>query len=142
MDKEIKGFIKGICDELGIPVPKIKINNRSDTQLACLVINDDKYTLLLRNDYDNIIDVYFSLAHELRHEYQAVNDYFRKDCYKRRNKLSLRDYNLQLEEIDANAFAYFIIVDEFKIKPLFNGLDKDIVEMIKKRAKWIVENEY
>lgn len=142
MDKEIKGFIKGICDELEIPVPKIKINNRSDTHLACLVINDDKYTLLLRNDYDNIIDVYFSLAHELRHEYQSVNGFFRTDRYQTRDKLSLRDYNLQPEEIDANAFAYFVIVDEFKIKPLFNGLDKDIIEMIKKRAKWIRENEY
>lgn len=50
--------------------------------------------------------IYYSIAHELRHKWQNEHDkeeWF--ENYKSRNKLDLEQYNEQIAEMDANAFA-------------------------------------
>lgn len=77
------------------------------------------------------------IAHELRHKYQIDNSLFDTSAYQTSAVLSNRDYNLQDVEIDANAYAYVIMYDNFGIDLKFNGLDRDIVQRIKKRAEKI-----
>lgn len=50
--------------------------------------------------------IYYSIAHELRHKWQ--NEHNKEEwfsTYKSRDKLDLEQYNKQIAEIDANAFA-------------------------------------
>ena len=49
------------------------------------------------------------------------------------------EYNLQKEEIDANAYACVVMMDMFGIKPLFNGLDDEVINKIWERAEEIVK---
>ena len=66
------------------------------------------------------------------------------DNYKTSNELSIREYNLQNEEVDANAYAYIVLMDFFKLKVDFKLLLKDdvVADVIMKRVDVIIENEY
>ena len=84
-------------------------------------------------------DLFFSVAHELRHVWQIryhkkeyLSSYESMDILK-----STKQYNLQLAEIDANAFAYIVMVDFFGIKPLFRGLSDDVKLKIMERVNEI-----
>ncbi len=148
LDNNIMGYIDYICDVLDIALPNeiitddVKFNK--GTQLATLAFQDSKSTLYLRNSYEcGDVDLAIVIAHELRHLYQIRNGLFDFENYKTRAELSNRDYNLQLEELDANAFAYIILLDEFDLKiDYYKLLDKDVANMIYKRADEILKNEY
>ena len=70
-------------------------------------------------------DVYFSIAHELRHVWQMKKHRFTyfKD-YKTREDLSVTEYNNQSAELDANAFGALIMEVTFGVQPRFVGLDE------------------
>lgn len=137
-------YVANLSNELGITPPKVKINDkhfREATRIASLESDGNYCYLYVRNSQDDI-ELLFAIAHELRHKYQIDNGLFNFDNYKSSSDISIRDYNLQPVEIDANAFAYMLMKDEFNIEMKFNGLDKDIIELIKRRADIILKNEY
>ena len=47
-----------------------------------------------------------------------------------------------LQELDANAFSYMVIRDDFGIDIVFHDLDEDVVYAIKQRAEFIENTEY
>lgn len=148
INEDVLQFIIDISNELEITRPNVEFDysNSAGTSLARLVVNKkgtkNTFGIVLNASCTHELDIYFAIAHELRHEYQIVNGYFRFDHYKNRDMLSLDEYNMQFEEIDANAFAYFTITHAFLREPLFNGLNPEIVKLIKARAQWISDNEY
>lgn len=140
-DTNISHVIIDVCYQLDIDTPRFTMaDTLNDTQLANYNYKTD--TLTIKKNYSVLYDAYFAIAHELRHKYQVVyNTYSFKD-YKSTNTLSIHDYNMQPQEIDANAFAYLYMVSTFKVKPLFNGLDEDVKQAIIKKAKYILKSEY
>ena len=50
---------------------------------------------------------------------------------------SIEEYNLQIAEIDANAFAYIVMVDFFGMKPLFYGLSDNVKSRILDRVEYL-----
>lgn len=135
MDKIIS-FIEKICDILEIEVPIVLISPndlRTKTQLAAL-INED---LILKNS-SFTPDTAFAIAHELRHKWQIQNNYklYFSD-YKEVGTTSIEEYNLQLAEVDANAFGAVIMSSLFGIKPLFNGLPNNVKQAIFERAEFL-----
>ena len=79
-------------------------------------------------------DYVFSIIHELRHLWQWKTDkraYF--DNYKNSDACSLEEYNLQIAELDANAYAAWIMIEEFGIKPLWEGQSDKVIDGINKR---------
>ena len=139
---KINKFVATVCEDLGIEPPKITfdITNEDGTMLAGYGPHDQ--TLHLRKDYENMADAYFSIVHELRHKYQIVHNEFDLENYKTTTSLSIEDYNLQKEEIDANAYGMYFMRTVFGLEPQFNGLSDKVINEIKKREKWIEEKEF
>lgn len=142
-------FIKEVCEDLCISIPDSIVTDdkkfNQGTQLATLAYENEKSILYLRTKYEyGDVDMAFSIAHELRHKYQIDTHVFDFDNYKTSDKLSIREYNLQSEEVDANAYAYIVLLDFFKLKVDFKLLLKDdaVADVIMKRVDVIIENEY
>lgn len=51
---------------------------------------------------------------------------------------SVEEYNLQLAEVDANAFAYIVMADFFGVRPLFQCLSDIVKSQIMERVNQIV----
>ena len=135
---DIYDYIDEICDFLDIDCPEIEFTNkyRSPTMLAELVIRqEDEPILRLRFDYENQADFYTAIAHELRHVWQIENGFFDFSNYKTVDIIGIEMYNLQAEEIDANAFSRFWMIPHFKLDPLFDGLPEVCRNAINKRFK-------
>lgn len=97
-----------------------------------------------RSTASNHLDFIFALAHEWRHCFQYKKNPNIICGYKDRSQFdNVDDYNMQLAEIDANAFAwrYIDLFTEGAIKPRFDGLSEKIKEIIKKRFIEIGEKE-
>lgn len=128
---KINAFAHRVCAALGIEAPEIQFSAAApdgSTVLAWLCEDDN--TVHVREGVDNVHDICFALAHELRHVWQRQNTAF-FDGYKPSNRCeSLTEYNLQLAEIDANAYAALVMVSAFGVKPLFNGLTDNVKEKI------------
>ena len=63
--------------------------------------------------------------------------------YKPSNKCSsVEEYNLQIAEVDANAFASIVMSDFFSIKPQWNGLSNKVIDAIEKRIKFLLVTEF
>lgn len=84
-------------------------------------------------------DQLFAVAHELRHIWQLRNNehmYF--SSYKPVDLCSsLEEYNLQLAELDANAFAGIVMIDFFGLTPLFNVVPDSVKSKIRERMDLI-----
>lgn len=131
--KEIYQFINFICKDLKIKKPKKIEFGRLQTNTMLASYNYKKDVITIKKDYQDIRDLYFSIAHELRHKYQIDRKMFDFEDYKLSDVIDLKAYNLQPQEIDANAYAALIMMSTFGVKPLLNGLDKDVKEKINKR---------
>ena len=61
-------------------------------------------------------------------------DYYKpmEDCN------SVEEYNLQLAEVDANAFAAIIMIDCFHLQPQWNGLSNKVIKAINARIDYIL----
>lgn len=137
----IEEFIIEICDLLKINIPKISYDTShfpSKTTLAqCELKSNIIYlTKLLKITPDYM----FCITHELRHIYQYKTNaelYFSK--YKTSNNCSsIEEYNLQIAEVDANAFASIIMTEYFSMKPQWNGLSDSVIKAINKRINELV----
>lgn len=131
----INEFICDICDILCIPVPCVSFDTSAfptDTTMA--QCSPDGTTIFLKKCSDPDPDMMFSIAHELRHSWQILND--RISSYKPADLCSsIEEYNLQPVEIDANAFAALIMIDFFNIKPLFEGMSDKVKHKIHRRME-------
>lgn len=138
----IKEYIDKICNILDISVPDISYDTStflSETMLAGCDIST--YTMYLKKCDESNPDYLFSIAHELRHLWQSIEDkeLYLSD-YKPRTAFSdVAEYNLQLAEIDANAFGALIMIDAFGIEPLFQGMPEKVINTIKERIKYIAK---
>ena len=141
----IKEFITDICELLKIRVPKISYDTThfatSTTMAQCKPTANIIY--LTKVDKPNP-DYVFSIAHELRHIYQyQIDEKFYLSGYKPSNKCSsVEEYNLQIAEVDANAFASIMMSDFFSIKPQWNGLSNKVIVAIEKRIKFLLTTEF
>lgn len=137
--KEVYKLIKIICDDLKIGKVKVVVNNKLLTATTLAEYVPSNNTLNIRKDYKSEYDLYFSIAHELRHKYQIDNELFNYDTYQTREVLDVKEYNLQFEEVDANAYASIILITGFGVKPLFQGLEEEVKKAIQKRMDEILE---
>ena len=131
----VEDFVKDISRKLKIDPPKIVFVNqlRTKTQLAEAIIENGKSTLKVKRA-NNDLDVAFAIIHECRHIFQAKYNTFSLGSHVSNVDASVENYNMQPEEIDANAFATKIMSEMFGVKPLFDGLDEDIKSAIYKAA--------
>lgn len=136
----IEEFVTDICDTLNITKPFVSFdtsNFPTDTMMAQC---DPSGKVIYVKKYDKPNpDQLFSIAHELRHIWQLQNNerlYF--SSYKPMNLCdSIEEYNLQIAEIDANAFAGIIMIEFFHLQPLFEGLSNSVKLKIRERMKEI-----
>lgn len=139
----IQDFIDDICDILNISDPSVSFDTSkftTDTMMAQCDI-DENIIYLKKYDKPNP-DQFFSIAHELRHIWQMKNNeklYF--STYKPIDLCSsVEEYNLQLAELDANAFAGLTIIHFLHLRPLFNGLDENVKSKIFERMDYLLTN--
>lgn len=139
----IKEYVSDICSLLKIKEPSISYdtsNFTTDTMMA--QCNPEGTTIYLNKIDKPNPDYMFAIAHELRHIWQIKTDcdlYFSK--YKPRNLCnSVEEYNLQIAEVDANAFAAIIMINYFHLKPQWNGLSYKVINSIDNRINTIVHS--
>ena len=141
----IKEFITDVCELLEIDVPTISYNiTHFATKTTLAQCEPETNTIYLNKVDKPNPDYVFSIAHELRHIYQYQNDEeFYLSGYKPSNKCSSVDaYNLQIAEVDANAFASIVMTDFFSMKPQWNGLSDRVIDAIEKRIKFLLATEF
>ena len=136
--KMINDYIIDICDILDIDIPAVSYDTSHFTTETMMAQADVNNNIIYIRDRDNIDNDYiFALAHELRHIYQSITD---KDYYFKNYKTSeacesVEEYNLQIAEIDAHAFAGLYMMIEFETKPLFKSLSDKVRNKIYKRIE-------
>lgn len=140
----IYDFINEICTILNIPVPSVSFdtsNFATDTMMAQVDIDGE--TLYLKKYDKPNPDQLFSIAHELRHIWQTKDSkalYFSE--YKPIDLCScVEEYNLQLAEIDANAFAVLIMADFFHLKPTFPNVSETVKRKIYEHVEQLANTE-
>lgn len=135
-------ILNHICNVLKIEAPTIVYDDDSrhfptQTTVATLEIHS-KVIYINRNFLPKTqLDFILTLAHECRHLWQWTTKNFDPIGYKTSETLSLSEYNMQIEEIDAHAFACAYLIKYYHVKPLFQGLDNKIKQTIYNRAKRI-----
>lgn len=141
----IEEFITDICDLLDIKVPSISYDTShfqtKTTMAQCEPINSVIY--LNKLDKPNP-DYLFAIAHELRHIFQYQdNEIFYLSKYKTSDKCSsIEEYNLQIAEVDANAFASIVMVEYFRMQPQWNGLSNKVIDAINDRINFLLSTEF
>lgn len=136
----MKEYITDICELLNIPNPSISYDTShfttQTTMAQCELTSNTIY--LSKIDKPNP-DYLFSIAHELRHLWQyKENKQFYFSGYKTSDKCSsIEDYNLQIAEIDANAFATIIMSNWFHLQPQWNALSDKVINVINDRINVI-----
>lgn len=141
----IKEFITDVCELLEIEIPKISYDTSHFPTKTTLAQCEPTANIIYLTKVDKPNpDYVFSIAHELRHIYQYQTDEkFYLSKYKPSNKCSsVEEYNLQIAEVDANAFAAIIMTDFFSMKPQWNGLSGKVVDTIEKRIKFLLATEF
>lgn len=137
----IEEFITDVCELLKIEVPKISYDTSHFPTKTTLAQCEPTANIIYLTKIDKLNpDYVFSIAHELRHIYQYQTDEeFYLSGYKPSNKcLSIEEYNLQIAEVDANAFASIIMVEYFSMKPQWNGLSDKTISAIDNRINIII----
>lgn len=141
----IEEFITDVCDLLDIEIPKISYDtSHFPTKSTLAQCKPSANTIYLNKVDKPNPDYLFSIAHELRHIYQYQTDVkFYLSRYKSSNKCSsIEEYNLQIAEVDANAFASIAMTDFFSIKPQWNGLSNKVIDAIEKRIEFLLTTEF
>lgn len=133
----IHEYIKDVCEMLNIEKPSISFDT-SHFSSATMMAQCTNDTIYIRKIDKPTPDYLFAIAHELRHLWQMQNDeeyYFSN--YKTVDKIGLENYNNQIAEVDAHAFASIVMVDCFHLQPQFHGLSAYTICLIKKRINEI-----
>ena len=132
-------FAREVSAILKIAVPTIRFvpvkELRTSTQIAALTPDG----ILIRNDIGVTPELFFAVAHELRHAYQLENDRSLRD-YRTSDQLDIDEYNAQPLEVDANAFAAVVMAEFFGISPQFLNMPERIRQLVCVR-KWQIQKE-
>lgn len=135
----IDDYISDVCNILNINIPLVSFDTskfQTKTMMAqCL---SDGSVIYIRKTDKPDPDYFFAIAHELRHVWQIKTDkrlYFSN--YKTIDILGVEKYNLQLAELDANAFAMSIMQDFFGLQAQFSNLPDYIKRKIYDRSEII-----
>ena len=134
----IDRFISEVCADLLIRRPRVVRKKMiSDTMIA--MIRSDGAELALRRNAAVTPDLFFALAHELRHGWQIAHpELGLLDGYRDRSECAtVEEYNLQPAELDANAYAAIVMERDFGLKALFQGLPDTVRKEIRKKASEI-----
>ena len=127
-------FAREICDILDISVPAVKFVSadrmHTGTQIAALTPD----AILIRDDIAVSPELFFALAHELRHAYQIAHDESLEE-YRTSDQIGAERYNLQPLEVDANAFGALVMSDYFGIVPQFHNMPDTVRKAINDRMK-------
>lgn len=143
--KQIEKFITELCDILKISVPEIVEDNNSlptKTMMAAYCIGADENILYLKHLEKPSADLMFCIAHELRHkwQYEKKKEVFFKEYRPVTECKDVEEYNNQLAELDAHAFAAIVMVNYFGLEPQFSNLSDKTKQQIKSQIKSIVDN--
>lgn len=141
----IEKFITDVCELLEIEAPKISYDTSHFLTTTTLAQCEPSENVIYLNKVDKPNpDHVFCIAHELRHIYQYQTDeHFYLSEYKSSDKCSsIEEYNLQIAEVDANAFASIVMTDFFSLKPQWHGLSNKVVDTIEKRIKFLLATEF
>lgn len=133
-------FIKEVCGILEISPPIISFDTSKFTSKTMLGQCSPNGSTIYLKKYDKAnLNQLFTIAHELRHVWQRKTDanLFFTDYKPREDCSSVEEYNLQLAELDANAFGRVILVSFFHVEPLFKGLSEYVKIKIKEQADYI-----
>ena len=129
---KIEKFVGIVAEDLQIPIPEIryKAKLQTDTMLAMADVNNG--ILILKKNLTDNLDVFFVIAHEMRHLWQAQTDrkFYFTDYRTAAECGDVDIYNSQPAEMDANAYAVTIMEDFFNVTPQFNGLAKEGKDII------------
>lgn len=127
--------LKRICDILKINEPAIVYTDEkkyfsSSTTMAAMECGANE--IYINKNYlpGTDFDLLFCIAHECRHLWQVNNSKVDYKKYRSSNFLSKTEYNNQIEELDAHAFACAYLKKYHKIIPLFNGLEDSVKNLI------------
>ena len=137
----IEQFIKDVCTILKIEQPTISYDvSKFPTPTTMAMCSSDGLTIYLRQSDKLTPDLFFAIAHEMRHIWQIRTDYdfYLKD-YKTSDMLPIEEYNLQIAEIDANAFAGIVLTDFFKLQPLYKGMSEAVISEIENQQLKIID---
>lgn len=139
----VEEFIKDICEELAIDVPEISYDTSLFPSKTMRAMCDGETIYLRMDGKKPSLDLFLSITHEMRHLWQIKyhEELFFKDYITADKAGDIEEYNMQLAELDANAYASLIMVDEFGIQPLFQGLPDKVRKAIYSRVNYIVDNE-
>lgn len=133
--EDIEDYVIDVCELLGITAPQLLFTDKFKTPTMLASLEPDCLKLKQTN---NFYDLCFAIAHELRHKWQIETDYdYYFSNYKDSTELDIIDYNMQIAELDANAFATLIMNDFFQVKPLFNNMTESVKTAINQRISEI-----
>lgn len=113
----------------------------SKTMMSMAEINEKGSKIYLMKKSNPDPDYLFAIAHEMRHIWQAkTNMDLYLSNYKTANQFSsVNEYNLQLAEVDANAFAAIVMINMFGVKPTWNNLSDKVIAAIEQQMNSIIE---
>lgn len=136
----VNEYINDICDILNISIPAVSFDTSNfPTETMMAQVNPAGDTIYLKEFDKPNPDLLFAIAHELRHIWQIRNDkqlYF--SAYKPVDLLSsVEEYNLQIAELDANAFAGLVMISFFHLTPLFDGVPESVKDKIYERMEYL-----
>ena len=137
----VEKFIKYLCDVLNIEQPTISFDfSEFPTPTTMAMCSSDGFTIYLRQSDKLTPDLFFAIAHEMRHIWQIRTDYdFYLKNYKTSDVLPIEEYNMQIAEIDANAFAGIVLTDFFKLQPLYKGMSEAVISEIENQQLKIID---
>lgn len=139
----IQEYILEICHFLEIDTPKISYDTTHFSNATMVAQCNSKGTTIYIKKPGNTPtpDLFFAIAHELRHIWQIRTDYpaYFSD-YRTAGEVSTEEYNLQVAEVDANAFAIIVMADFFGLRPQL-GLSTAVMAAINARITQITSED-
>ena len=142
MNELITNLIKQICSDLNIEVPGISNDVSMFPTSTTIAMADVEKNIIYIKEQNVNPDLIFAIIHELRHMWQyKTNKIKYMHNYKTSKELSVEEYNLQIAEIDANAYAGLIMINNFGLKPQWNGLSDNVIRSIEKRITELITNK-
>ena len=127
------------CKLLKIPTPRLVFADAStfptNTTRACITgdLADIKSVeMRLSKSYFNNDTPFFlaavTIAHELRHFWQMLN--IERPPYFKSNNVTIKEYNEQDLELDAWAWASYIMQREYGVYPTFDFLGEEYTQKV------------
>ena len=140
----IKEYISELCDILEISEPAISYDVsgfQTKTTMAQYAPHED--VIYIRKKEKPDPDYMFTIAHEVRHAWQfKTNETFYFKNYKSSDRVeNLEEYNMQIAEVDANAFAGIVMTDFFSLAPQWQGFTEKNIKAIKARIEYLTTTE-